>query len=68
MSRLLYDIREFAGTESCYSFGDCHHVTFKNDEELHVELTRFLKTKNHVGIELLPVKPSIEDCFIDLMN
>ena len=68
MSRLLRDIRQFADTESCHSFGEFHHVTFKNNTDLQNEIVDFLKAREHKNIEINEIIPTIEDCFIGLMN
>ncbi len=48
MSRLLHDIKDFEGIESCNSFGEYHHVSFQNDSgEKHIKLLSFLDSKNH---------------------
>ena len=68
MSRLLRDIRQFTDTESCHSFGEFHHVTFKNNINLQNEILDFLKAREHKNIEINEIIPTIEDCFIGLMN
>ncbi len=68
MSKLLHDIRLFPETGSCYSFGDFHHVTFKNDGKFKQEMTDFLLARNHINLEIKEIVPGIEDCFINLMN
>jgi ABC-2 type transport system ATP-binding protein len=68
MSQLLTDIRSFPETASCFSFGDAHHVTFSENKNHLNEFTAFLKAKNHHDIDLKEIKPTIEDCFIDLMK
>jgi len=70
MSNLLNEIRQFDGIESCNSFGEYHHISFKNgdSEELHKKLLDFLYTKNHEKIEFMETTPTIEDCFINLMH
>ena len=70
MSQLLQDIRKFEDVESCNSFGEFHHITFRNeaDKEMTSRLIVFLKNRNHVKIEINSIKPTIEDCFINLMN
>jgi hypothetical protein len=70
MSHLLQDIRQFDGIESCNSFGENHHISFKADNELEIQqkLIAYLHAKNHQQIEFKPVTPTIEDCFIKLMN
>jgi ABC-2 type transport system ATP-binding protein len=67
MFRLLNDLRLFEYTETCFAFGDAHHLTFKkgyNDAEAVVQ---FLTNKNHKGLEINAIEPSIEDCFMALM-
>jgi ABC-type multidrug transport system ATPase subunit len=67
MSVLLKDIRSYTGVESCYAFGDKHHVTFKNNDRDEVEeLSAYLKGKGHPGITLDKITPTIEDCFMEL--
>ncbi len=68
MSRLLHDIRLFPETGSCYSFGEVHHVTFKNNLDLQNEIKGFLLARGHGNLEIKEIVPGIEDCFIDLMN
>jgi ABC-2 type transport system ATP-binding protein len=68
MSRLLTDIRQFHGTGSCFSFGDFHHVSFRNNDDFETEMIGFLKERNHNEIELKAITPTIEDCFIELMK
>jgi ABC-type multidrug transport system ATPase subunit len=70
MSHLLQDIRQFDGIESCNSFGENHHISFNADNDLENQqsLIAYLQAKNHDQIEFKPVRPTIEDCFIKLMN
>lgn len=69
MSQLLNDLRQLPQVQSCYSFGEYHHFTVMKDIE-HVDKTirEALTHKNHVQIELKRITPTIEDCFIDLME
>lgn len=69
MSRLLKDLRNMNEIKSCYAFGEYHHITFKNDNEnTHQRLLEDLQKLNHSQIELNHIAPSIEDCFIHLMD
>jgi ABC-type multidrug transport system ATPase subunit len=70
MSHLLQDIRQFDGIESCNSFGENHHISFNDEDDLENQqrLIAYLHAKNHQQIEFKPVRPTIEDCFIKLMN
>jgi len=69
MSRLLHDIKDFEGIESCKPFGEFHHVAFQNDnEEEHKKLLAYLDAKNHKHIDFEITTPTVEDCFINLMH
>ncbi len=68
MSRLLKDLRKIPFIESCFSFGEFHHITCKSS---HLDINEMEKTANelqHKNLELKQIKPSIEDCFIRLMQ
>lgn len=69
MSKLLYNLRESELIDSCNTFGEFHHITFRNDNEFSQStLLDFLRLNNHQSIVLKPIYPTIEDCFIRLMN
>jgi len=69
MSRLLHDLRSNALVKSCYSFGEFHHITFAEDPGIAKdELVRWLQEQGHQQVELRPITPTIEDCFIELMT
>lgn len=66
--RLLQDLRTDQGVESCFAFGEYLHFTMK-DQALQVEdLEKRLTEKGHQNLEIKEVKPTIEDCFIRLME
>lgn len=66
MYKLLTDLRTFSGTASCYAFGDAHHLTLKEDEREMDALKQFLKEKGYSDVEIEPIEPSVEDCFMAL--
>lgn len=69
MSRLLSDLRTIKNISSCNAFGEYHHITFHNeDETTSHQLLRELEAKQHFDTEIKSIIPSIEDCFIKLMN
>ncbi|PRD46514.1 ABC transporter ATP-binding protein [Sphingobacterium haloxyli] len=69
MGNLLKDLRKAKIIKSCNAFGAYHHVTFHDDSpEMKEKLMRVLEEKKHTNIELKPVTPTIEDCFIYLME
>ena len=69
MSRLLKDLKAMPETESCYAFGEYHHLTFHREDESAVAgLKARLEAGGYEGIDIKPITAGIEDCFIRLMN
>lgn len=66
MHKLLTDLRENNRLESCFAFGDAHHVTLADEKYTISELEVFLKQKGHLIIDIQPAMPNIEDCFMAL--
>lgn len=69
MYRLLADLRAFPDVQTCYAFGDAHHLTIEKTNDLLVfmdALQYYLLSKGHTGIEMEPIEPTIEDCFMAL--
>ena len=67
MFPLLHDLRQYPPTESCFAFGDSHHLTLKNDID-RGEIARYLAQNGHENVEIDTIKPTIEDCFMALMK
>lgn len=66
---LLKDLNAYPNTLSCYTFGEYLHLSLTNDDEqTKKELLTYLQTRGHQDVELYPVTPSIEDCFIKLLK
>ncbi len=69
MGSLLKALRNNPHIKSCFSFGDFHHIIFKNENKNSCnELINELQQDNFKNIKIKPITPSIEDCFINLMN
>ncbi len=70
MSRLLQDLKHYAPLDSCHAFGDYHHISFAGGflPQKKEQLLHYLHEQNHAEIELATTTPTIEDCFIQLMN
>ncbi len=66
MFNLLNDLRAYPKTESCFAFGDYHHLVLN---EVHSDLNE-LKSylQNHSELEINKIKPGIEDRFMQLMK
>lgn len=75
MSKLLTDLRQNKTIETCFAFGDVHHVTVNSEQikaigEQHLinQLKQYLQNLGHTAIDVQPIKPSIEDCYMQLAN
>jgi ABC-type multidrug transport system ATPase subunit len=69
MYALLNDVRSNARVSHCFVFGEYFHLSFTGDAaDNPSELLAYLRAKGHTNIELKPVLPSIEDCFIDFLQ
>lgn len=69
MISLLKELRTMPFVSSCFAFGEFHHITFQAEFAKNPQnIIPHLEKLGHQNIELKPCKPSIEDCFIQLMN
>jgi ABC-type multidrug transport system ATPase subunit len=68
MSKLLTDLRSVSEINSCFAFGDSHHITVSNAQFSIGNLQDILVAKGHSGIEIAKIEPGIEDCFMELSN
>lgn len=68
MFKLLNDLRAFDNTESCFAFGENHHLTLKEDEINNLDLEKYLTNAGHLNATITSIKPEIEDCFMKLMR
>ena len=66
MFNLLNDLRAYSNTDSCFSFGDYHHLILNESYDGLEELKSYLN--NHKDLEIKPIKAGIEDCFMQLMK
>jgi len=65
MYKLLLDLREYDKIKTCFAFGEVHHITI--DPQLtEDELKQYLIGKGHTDIEIKEIKPTIEDCYMQL--
>ena len=67
MSRLLYDLRQQPGVESCYAFGSVHHVVLERDCMIS-NVESYLRESGHAGLDIKPIVATVEDCFMVLNN
>ena len=67
MLQLLKRIKNFEEIEDAYPFGDYHHVVMKHDRKLEM-LKKYLIDNSFPDVEMIEVRPDIEDCFMALMK
>jgi ABC-type multidrug transport system ATPase subunit len=65
MFALMKDLRAMDQVKSCYPFGQVHHVALLAEADIK---TVEQKLTHHAQLTVNPVKPTIEDCFMELMN
>ena len=67
--RLLFDVRHYENTLSCYSFGEVLHVSFQSEKDGAIaDLEAYLHSRGHRDVQIEPQAPTIEDCFIRLLK
>ena len=66
--KLLGELRDYPGVHSVYAFGQSAHVAYLEKNVERSALSDFLEKNNHDSVEIRPVKATIEDCFMELMN
>lgn len=65
MFALMKDLRSMEEVKTCFPFGQVHHVTLKEGVDSAIFQQ---KLGGHNNLQMMEVKPSIEDCFMELMN
>jgi ABC-2 type transport system ATP-binding protein len=68
MFRLMNTIKDDQSVESCYPFGQYHHVVFKTQGDSKAKLEHIAREGNYTDVEITPIEPNIEDCFMALMK
>lgn len=68
MYRLLNAIKTDPTVESCFPFGQYHHVVFKTMENGRQTLENIARAGGFTEVEIKPIQPNIEDCFMALMT
>ena len=68
MFHLMNSIKDDPQVESCYPFGQYHHVVFKTQENCKQKLEQIAEKGNYTQMEIHSIEPNIEDCFMALMK
>ncbi|MBZ5856838.1 ABC transporter ATP-binding protein [Flavihumibacter profundi] len=68
MFKLLTDLKAQQEVNSCFPFGQEHHVTFNGSEENARLVETRLNQLGHKSVRFEKINPGIEDCFMELME
>ena len=66
--RLITDLKDYPDVYSVYAFGQSAHLAFGEVMIDRSALHDFLHSKGHNKIIIENIKPTIEDCFMELMT
>lgn len=73
MSGLRFHLKNYPGIKACYSFGASYHLTLDKEkmegEDLASQmknLRAYLANAGHQGVDIQPISPGVEDCFMEL--
>ncbi len=67
MFKLMQDLRALEIVDTCYPFGQYHHVVFKKDMSNMEEAKKAIAKISAVDLEIQKIPATIEDCFMELM-
>jgi ABC-type multidrug transport system ATPase subunit len=67
MFQLLQDLSGSKEVKDAYAFGEYHHAVMREGYDTQ-QLQQYLESKGHTGIEQHIVRPTIDDCFMQLMQ
>jgi len=68
MYQLLTDLKQQQEVNSCFPFGQEHHVTFKGGDEHAKLIEARLNQLGHTSVKFEKIHAGIEDCFMELME
>jgi len=68
MYPLMKSLMSDSSVESCYPFGQYHHVVFKNPGDDRKRLAEIAGKDHYTNVEIHSIEPNIEDCFMALMK
>lgn len=68
MYKLMLDLRTNDVVDTCYPFGQYHHVVFKNDIRTVEEAKHAIANISAKDIDVQRIPATIEDCFMELMR
>jgi ABC-2 type transport system ATP-binding protein len=68
MFKLMNAIKDDPAVESCYPFGQFHHVVFRDAGVGQQQIDRIVDKGHFTQAQVHSIQPNIEDCFMALMK
>lgn len=75
MSHLLKELRQFPEVDSCFAFGDVHHVVMKEaffsageEDQAMEHMKNRLDSLGYRQVKVERIEPGIEDCYMKLSS
>ncbi len=68
MFDLMMQLKQLEAVESCYPFGQHHHVVFKNADLTKDDVRRLVAPMSAEALEIEQIEATIEDSFMKLMH
>jgi ABC-type multidrug transport system ATPase subunit len=65
---LLKELHDYPGLHSIQAFGQTLHIAFDKPVVSTNDLQNYLVKNGHTDVEIKEIKPTIEDCFMELMS
>jgi len=66
--QLIKDLRSYENALSAFRFGESIHYACASGKMNTEKLQAFLESRGHSAINIEPIEPNIEDCFMALMK
>jgi ABC-2 type transport system ATP-binding protein len=65
--RLIHDLEHLPDARSVFAFGQSAHLAYEPGTLTEKTVASYLDQKGHQEVTIEPIKPGIEDCFMELM-
>ncbi len=66
--QLLHDLQKLPQAHSVFAFGQAAHLSYVKGKLTTEEVMEFLQESGHKNVHIEEIKPTIEDCFMELME
>jgi ABC-type multidrug transport system ATPase subunit len=66
--RLIHDLQEYGNTHSVFPYGQSVHLSLKDKSTNKKPVMEYLASKGHENARAEMTRPTIEDCFMELMT